>query len=113
LDYFAEYSTEEDPIDFPDDLEITVVDMNGDGIPEVILNHKGPYIRLVLSYQNGTVVGSVFGYKALGIITTDGTFFWGYATYHGLGRLRLTEISCEVYNVASFKYATPLMKMCT
>jgi hypothetical protein len=56
----------------------TVFDMDGDKIPEVVLELKigdnGAEFREVMHYYNGEVYGYLFGIRALNGLKTDGTF---------------------------------------
>ena len=51
-----------------------IVDMDGDGIPELILTEWPGRGRLVLHYRNGTIFGTSFPFRGLRTIKTDGTF---------------------------------------
>ncbi|MCL2153534.1 MAG: hypothetical protein FWH57_11375 [Oscillospiraceae bacterium] len=100
----SEYYLAEDASIMDFELEFTVVDMDGDGIPEVILNLMGPDIRLVLYNTDGYVVGCFFGIKGLNIVKKDGSFSWGSAYYYGFSRLRFTGESCEYIELAAYEY---------
>ena len=68
-------------------LEHAVVDMDGDGIPEVVLNLMGPDIRILFHYTDDGVVGHFLGIKEMNGIFYDGTFSWGSATRNGYSRI--------------------------
>jgi len=79
-------------------MEITrfaVVDLDQDGIPEVILWEKvngNDYGVEVLHYQNGVVYGYEFGHRQVGQLKTDGTFsFSSSASDSGIGMLIFTN----------------------
>jgi len=98
------YSDDYNPVHYPFDFEIAVIDMNEDGIPEVVLNRKDATVRLVLQYNKGKVFGREYGYKALGLIKTDGSFSWGYATHFGWGTLLLTSEPWEIKQLCSYEH---------
>jgi len=88
----------------PIDLVITFVDLDDDGLPEVILERENPINKVILTYKDGAVIGGIKSYKQLSKIKQDGTFTWGYANYNGYGKLRLLEGYYEVIELASFEY---------
>ena len=86
------------------ELEFAVVDMDTDGIPEVVINIIGPDIRLILHYADGDVVGYFFGIKGLNSIKLDGSFDWGYATYYGCSLLKFAGKTYESIELASYEH---------
>jgi hypothetical protein len=56
-------------------LRFAIVDLDGDGIPEIVLEHPHGIIR-ILRYENGTVYGFTFSNRAMNNIKKDGTFEW-------------------------------------
>lgn len=70
----------------------TVLDMDGDDIPEVILElsvDDYPEFYEVLHYMNGTVYGYNFSYSGLHALKTDGTFHYSNgASDNGYGKLK-------------------------
>lgn len=75
--------------------KFTVVDMDGDGMNEVVLwlrvNGTSDYGTMVLRYQEGTVQGYTFASRQLSELKVDGTFQWsGSASYNGTGALTFT-----------------------
>lgn len=76
--------------------KFTVVDLDGDGENEVVLwilyNGDSYYGFEVLHYQEGTVYGNTFTYRAFYDLKVDGTFHWsGGAANSGTGRLTFAE----------------------
>ena len=75
----------------------TVVDMNGDGISEVILELSLPrYDKLILRYENGIVYGYGFSVRGLNELKKDGTFSGsGGAGNWGRSRLQFSLGICK------------------
>ncbi len=82
-------------------LRFAVVDLDGDGTNEVILqlrvNGNDDYGFEVLRYQGGVVYGCVMWYRAFNQLKTDGTFtFSGGATDSGFGKLSFADRTFSV-----------------
>jgi hypothetical protein len=83
----------------------TVVDMDGDDIPEVVLEltpspGRFPEFYEVLHYMDGAVYGYIQVYRGLEILKTDGTFRWSSgASYFGYGKLSFGPDACETINL--------------
>jgi hypothetical protein len=74
----------------------TVIDMDDDKMPEVVLELKDPDSYEILHYKNGSVYGYIQGYRSFNHLKTDGTFgFSGSASYYGYGKLRFESNACE------------------
>lgn len=80
--------------------QFTVLDMDEDKIPEVVLNLKigndDADYREVLHYYNGQVYGYLFGIRSLNTLKIDGTFLGSdgaASTYYS--KLQFLEDSCE------------------
>jgi hypothetical protein len=79
----------------------TVVDMDGDKIPEVVLEltpgeNPNPEFYEVLHYMNGSVYGYIQVYRGLENLKTDGTFGWSSGAFNnGYGKLRFESNACE------------------
>lgn len=61
-----------------------IIDMDGDGISEIILEWGNCIGSVLLRYWNGKVLGKEFGYRAMGDIREDGSFWQsnsGFETY--------------------------------
>jgi len=88
---------------YADSLEatrFTVIDMDGDEIPEIILEltvDEYPEFYEVLHYMNGTVYGYNFPYRGLHGLKTDGTFHYSNgASDNGYGKLKFQTTGYEV-----------------
>jgi hypothetical protein len=86
------------------ELEVThftVLDMDGDEIPEVVLEltvvgKEWPDFYEVLHYMNGTVYGYLKVYRGLGELKNDGTFMFSSSSSNwGFSKLRFTSNTCE------------------
>ena len=106
--YLREFylADEYNSFEFPHDVEFAVVDMDEDGVLDVVLNIKTTQMRLVLRFHDGYVYGYEFSPKQMGLVAIDGSFSWGYATYHGWGRLRFTGRSVDIEILAFFDYVS-------
>jgi hypothetical protein len=85
--------------------QFTVLDMDGDQIPEVVLKltvGEENDFNEVLHYLNGEVNGSFFVKNQLCDLKTDGTFRWlsGGLMYNGYGRLKFQNKSYELDELA-------------
>ena len=93
---------------FKDDISVemdvikkfAILDMDNDGIFEIVLELINGNLNMILHYKNGTVFSHTFGNRQVGNIKADGTFSWaGSAGYHGYGRLLLYKEACEILNI--------------
>ena len=98
LDYLNNYNS-----DLEEPTSITIFDMNGDGIPEVIVNFNNS-IKLVLHYYNGEIFGTEFGIRDINAISTDGRFFLspGGAGSFGIGELIIAGEIADILTIYSF-----------
>lgn len=85
--------------------KFTVVDMDGDGVNEVVLwlrvNETSDYGTMVLRYQEGKIWGHTFAYRQLCNLRLDGTFdYSGGADNDGSARLVFTKFDCYSEDVA-------------
>ena len=104
-----EYDDDEDNDTIHVYLQFSVIDMDGDGIPELLLESKSGNKILVFHYEDGMVYGNVFQYRAMKFVKPDGTFESSdSAAYTVVGKLRFsksevffTEVCLldELYNV--------------
>jgi hypothetical protein len=102
-DYFLALFSENIPYGFIVDLEFAVVDLDEDGIPEIVVNVKGPNIRLVLRHENSLMYGYWFATKEMGGITKDGTFsVSGSASFWAIAKLRFTGYQYEEITLALY-----------
>jgi len=76
-----------------------VLDMNGDKVPEVVLelsSGDSPYFFEVLHYYYGTVYGYLFSYRDMQQLKEDGVFFYsGGAGNTGIGKLKFEGINLK------------------
>ncbi len=73
----------------------TILDMDGDGIPEIVLDLGPPGLYEVLHYYEGDVYGYMFSNRQLGNLKTDGIFRWSSSAFHnGYGRLKFESAEC-------------------
>ena len=72
----------------------SVVDMDGDGAVEVLLDSRmGDGDIIMLHYENGAVYGYSFGFRSMYNIMTDGSFYWTASTGRQYGSSRFSSIS--------------------
>lgn len=55
-------------------VQFTVVDMDGDRIPEIVLGIEDYYGYMILRYREERVLGNVVGIRAMDLLNTKGTF---------------------------------------
>ena len=107
IDYYQEMFVESN---FADDellawlnLDFAVVDLDGDGIPEVVTNALGPYVGEIYHYEDGMVYGFLYGIREMSALKKDGSFKWsGGMEYNGYGRLKYSGKECEIINLAVY-----------
>lgn len=92
-----------------DELPVqTVVDMDQDGIDEIITDVSSGKIRFLLHYESGRVYGFSFSYDSMSTIYTDGSFYWyyyGYLYERGCSRISFEGEKLkfeEIYRVLDF-----------
>ena len=82
VEYLTKYFDTFSMLDFPGGFIFTVLDMNDDSMPELVLSAIYPDMVLVLSYDEGFVYGSLYSNKQMNDIKVDGTYRWlGGLTY--------------------------------
>jgi len=86
--------------DFPDAplnvAQFTVMDLNDDEVPEVILERYYDGEKLVLHYSDGKIYGYTFVYRAMMQLKKDGTYnFSSGAADSGYGMLRFLSDAYE------------------
>jgi len=70
----------------------TIVDMDGDGVPEVVIELSLGNERMVFHYENGKVYAYPFSYRGLNNLKKDGTFLSsGGAAYTYLNMLQFSD----------------------
>lgn len=85
--------------------KFAVVDMDGDGVNEVVLwlrvNGASDYGTMVLRYQDGEVRGFTFAYRQLYNLRINGIFdYSGGGDYDGRAKLAFTKFDCYAEDVA-------------
>jgi hypothetical protein len=95
-------------------LNFSVLDMDGDGTPEVVMQYclsaDCPYPDYVevLHYNNGTIYGYNFSYRGLYGLKDDGTFCWSNGSDdNGCAKLRFTSNAYEYDNLGYTKPNVP------
>ena len=80
-------------------LQFAIIDMDGDGIVEIVLTISAPKgDKYVLRYQNGMVSNVYFGIRGMNVIKKDGTFDWSSSAFHsGYSKLNFSSNICEIY----------------
>lgn len=72
----------------------TILDMDGDKVPEVVIELQAGNFFEVLHYYKGEVEGYIYSNRQLGQLKADGTFAWsGAASYWGYGKLNFKSTS--------------------
>ena len=86
-----------------DSIDICYLDMDGDGIKELLLKRSG---YLILRYQEGAVSLYEFSYKEMDKIYEDGSFSWHSNTYlednsvcYGISRITFDESSTKTQSL--------------
>jgi len=81
--------------------QFTVIDMDGDGIPEVVLELTvGNYVEFyeVLHYKNDKVYGYIQVLRGFGNLKTDGTVHYSNSAFNnGYRKLSFETNACEDY----------------
>ena len=91
-EYLREYNA--------NDTRFTIVDMDGDGIPEVAMEHDPGIVR-ILHYERGTVYGYSFDLRAMSGIKKDGSFEWSNGAFNsGVGRQKFDGTSTDLVHIA-------------
>ena len=69
-------------------VKFTILDMDGDQIPEVVIALQPADMFEVLHYTKGEVEGSIYSNRQLGNLKADGTFSWSGSAFNwGFGKL--------------------------
>lgn len=92
--------------DYNEPMEFTVMDLDGEGIPEIIITWEsgnGEYRQTnILHYNNGTVYGyGLYCNGAKIYFKTDGTYSWAVRAYDG-GSAYIDEFSSLIANEETF-----------
>lgn len=74
----------------------TVLDLEGDGVPELIVQAEGPYYSMILRYDGGLLFGYEIPYRGMMDLKADGTYCFSSGHQdHGIGRASFTEQGME------------------
>lgn len=74
----------------------TVLDMEGDGVPELIIQEEGPYFFKILRYDNGLFFCYDMPYRGMMDLKADGTYCFSSGHQdHGIGKASFTEQGME------------------
>jgi hypothetical protein len=83
-------------------VQFAIADMDGDGVPEVIIQSPNHIFRMVFRYWNGEIYGYTFGFRQMLSISHDGTFTAsGGISYTYLNRLEFTNGAHEIIILAN------------
>lgn len=94
--FLQDYCIEECTVDdYEDYFMFSIVDMDDDDVPEVVLYIGPPGTNLIFHYENGKVFGHSFGVPETTNIRTNGLFELSNKVYWALCKLEFTE---EYYN---------------
>jgi len=77
-----------------------IVDLDGEGIPEIVIEHDPGIVR-VLRFENGTVYGFSFDFRGMGGIKKDGSFEWANGAFNsGIGRQSFSETHTNCFHLS-------------
>ena len=77
----------------------SVVDMDGDGTVEVLLDSRmGDGDVIMLHYEDEVVYGYSFGFRSMYNVMTDGSFYWNTSAGRQYGAARFSSIDGEGFN---------------
>ena len=98
-DYWTYFS--ENVYGGPMQINFTVVDMDEDGVSEVVIMYDPGELK-VFRVEGGTVYGYDFSYRALMNLKKDGTFSWSNDAYSdGIGRQTFSGTHTETIELAN------------
>lgn len=91
--------------------DFTVVDLDDDGIQEVVLwlttigiEYYGDYGSEILHFRNGEIYGYEMSHRGFNSLKEDGTFhFSSGASDHGIGQLKFDEQTCQIEKISFCK----------
>lgn len=64
-------------------VQFSIVDMDGDMIPEVVLELENYYGYIILRYRDGQVYGNVVGIRSMNLLNAQGTFMFSSGADNG------------------------------
>ena len=78
----------------------TVLDMEGDGVPELIVQEEGPYFFKILRYDGEQLFCYDVPYRGMMDLKTDGTYCFSSGHQdHGIGKAVFTEQTMETHKL--------------
>ncbi len=96
--------------DLSAELEFAVVDMDGDGLTEVVLNNNnggGHYYTWLLHFEDGVVYSYDFGIRNMYNIKKDGSFSWtsytGEYLWYGNAKIKFSGTETEWTDLDNYK----------
>jgi len=96
-DYWTWFS--ENEYSGPINKEFTMVDLDGDGVPEAIIMYD-PGLLKVFHQEEGTVYGFTFGFRAMAGLKKDGSYDWSGSAFHsGVGRQTFSGTNTGSVNI--------------
>ena len=97
-DYWTYFS--ENMYNGPMRQDFAVVDMDGDGVPEVVLMYDPGELK-VFRVEKGTIYGYDFSFRGMNGIKADGTFYWSNdAGSSGVGKQTFSGTKTETKKLA-------------
>ncbi|MDP4178525.1 MAG: hypothetical protein Q8900_09330 [Bacillota bacterium] len=85
-------------------MQFAVIDLDGDGVPEVVVKLTKNNLYEVLHYFNGKIYGYTFDVFQLGSIKIDGTFsYFGVGGHNVFRKLRFQEGACITDSIGYVK----------
>ena len=76
------------------DLNFAIIDMDGNGTPELLLHKLYNGDTIVMHYYNGLVHANEYGFRGMNSLKVDGTFNWSNSAFNsGIGRLQFIEVN--------------------
>ena len=92
-EYLNQYSDEVNTFHI---TQFAIIDMDGNGIPEVIIEYFQFGNRIVFYYEKGEVYGIEFSYRGLNELKKDGTYLSsGGAFYTEINKLQFFDGVCK------------------
>ena len=98
-------------LDECDFLSKAILDIDGDGINEYVIQSKEKD-HIILRYYNGKVYSYCFESKNFYNLNTDGSFYWSDSQelenwYHGLNRITFDGSSLQIKEIYRVKHTSP------
>ena len=78
-----------------------VIDMDADGLPELVLHKMQDGSSIVMHYYDGYVYGKEYGFRGMKFLKEDGTFDWSNSAFNsGIGKLKFNGANQETIYLA-------------